>query len=72
MGDDAVLLVQVLFQLADNPVGVDGDFVRVEQVGPLAHPRVAKLGDLGSDLGLSFAAVGAGLGLDLLHQSLQG
>ena len=38
MGDDAVFAVQGLVQLADHPVGVDGNFIRFQQRLPLGEP----------------------------------
>jgi hypothetical protein len=68
--DDAVLLVDVALQLADDTVGVDGHLVGVEERRPLCEPRVLDLGDLGRHLALPLAAVLAELGLDLLDQHL--
>ena len=71
VGDDAVLLVQVTLDLADYPVGVDRDIVRIQQRGPFSEPPVPDSLNLGSHLGLTLAAVLTGLGLDLFDHGLE-
>ena len=72
MGDDAVFLVQIAFQLADNPVGVNRLLVGVENLGPIGHPLVIEFGDLGGDVGLASAAVLSYLTFHFLNHCLEG
>ena len=72
MGDDAVHLVQVALQLADNSIGVDRRLVGIQNLFPVGHPLVFQFGNLGRHLGLVPSAILANLRSHFLNHCLQG